>query len=272
MKRAVRARPDSIPAVVYGAFQDPVSVAVSPREISKILRSNTGYNTIFNLAIAGGETTPVMVVDQQVDPDQGHPAARRPEAHRSDQAHPRHRSGAHRGRAQGRQGAGRPARDDHPRNRNRVPAGRDSGRLHGGRHGADDRPEQARQRCRRLRLHEAGERPANRDRARRHAARRSRAAPRPKRPRLRLERLPSPKSSRRARRKKKPPTRRTRARRSNLPCSWWPVWGIRARSTRTRRITWGSWRSTGWPSGTASASTGRIPGRSSVWAKSTGIR
>jgi large subunit ribosomal protein L25 len=64
-------RAGQIPAVVYGAFQDPVSIAVNPREISKIVHSNTGYNTIFNLAIQGGETTPVMVVDQQVDPLRG---------------------------------------------------------------------------------------------------------------------------------------------------------------------------------------------------------
>ncbi len=64
-------RAGQIPAVVYGSFQDPVSVAVSPREILKIVRSNTGYNTIFNLAISGGETTPVMVVDQQIDPLKG---------------------------------------------------------------------------------------------------------------------------------------------------------------------------------------------------------
>ena len=68
MKRAVRARPGNIPAVVYGAYQDPVSVAVNPREIVKIIRCYTGLNTIFNLAIAGGETTPVMIVDRQVDP------------------------------------------------------------------------------------------------------------------------------------------------------------------------------------------------------------
>jgi large subunit ribosomal protein L25 len=60
-----------IPAVIYGAFKDPVSVSVNPREIAKIIRSATGYNTIFDLAIAGGETTPVMVVDQQVDPIRG---------------------------------------------------------------------------------------------------------------------------------------------------------------------------------------------------------
>ena len=64
-------RAGSIPAVVYGAFKDPVSVAVDPREITKIIRSNTGYNTIFNLSIAGGETTPVMLVDRQVDPIKG---------------------------------------------------------------------------------------------------------------------------------------------------------------------------------------------------------
>jgi large subunit ribosomal protein L25 len=61
-----------IPAVVYGSGQDPVSVAVNPREIVKIIRSGTGYNTIFTLAIEGGESTPVMLVDQQVDPIRGH--------------------------------------------------------------------------------------------------------------------------------------------------------------------------------------------------------
>lgn len=61
-----------IPAVVYGAFQDPVAISVNPRELQKLLKSEGGYNTIFNLAIAGGETTPVMVVDQQVDPIKGY--------------------------------------------------------------------------------------------------------------------------------------------------------------------------------------------------------
>ena len=64
-------RAGQIPAVLYGAYQDPVPVAVSPREILKIVRSSTGYNTIFDLAIQGGETTPVMVVDQQADPLKG---------------------------------------------------------------------------------------------------------------------------------------------------------------------------------------------------------
>jgi large subunit ribosomal protein L25 len=60
-----------IPAVVYGAFKDAVPVAVSPREVLKIVHSDSGYNTIFNLDITGQENTPVMVVDQQYDPVKG---------------------------------------------------------------------------------------------------------------------------------------------------------------------------------------------------------
>jgi large subunit ribosomal protein L25 len=64
-------RAGNIPAVIYGSFQEPVSIAVNPRDISKITHSNTGYNTIFNLVIQGGENTPVMLVDRQVDPVKG---------------------------------------------------------------------------------------------------------------------------------------------------------------------------------------------------------
>ena len=64
-------RAGQIPAVIYGSFQDPVSIAVNPRDISKITHSDTGYNTIFNLVIQGGESTPVMLVDRQVDPVKG---------------------------------------------------------------------------------------------------------------------------------------------------------------------------------------------------------
>lgn len=64
-------REGNIPAVVYGAFQDPVSITISPKEISKIIRSSSGFNTIFNISIGGGDATPVMVVDQQLDPIRG---------------------------------------------------------------------------------------------------------------------------------------------------------------------------------------------------------
>jgi large subunit ribosomal protein L25 len=56
------------PAIMYGAEKDAVAVAVSPKEVNKILRSSTGHNTIFNLAVKDGETTPVMIVDWQHDP------------------------------------------------------------------------------------------------------------------------------------------------------------------------------------------------------------
>jgi large subunit ribosomal protein L25 len=64
-------RAGHIPAVIYGAYKEPVPIAVNPREILKIVHSSAGLNTIFNLAIQGGETTPVMVVDQQIDPVKG---------------------------------------------------------------------------------------------------------------------------------------------------------------------------------------------------------
>jgi len=54
------------PGVLYGANKDAVAVAINPKEMRKILR--TGHNTIFDLAIQGGESTPVMVVDWQNDP------------------------------------------------------------------------------------------------------------------------------------------------------------------------------------------------------------
>jgi large subunit ribosomal protein L25 len=45
-----------------------VPVAVSPKEIGRILHSKTGHNTIFNLNVTGVENTPVMIVDWQSDP------------------------------------------------------------------------------------------------------------------------------------------------------------------------------------------------------------
>jgi large subunit ribosomal protein L25 len=64
--RRLRAR-GWIPAVVYGGGRDPVAVSVSPKDMLKILHSDTGHNTIFQLAI-NGDTTPVMIVDWQFHP------------------------------------------------------------------------------------------------------------------------------------------------------------------------------------------------------------
>lgn len=57
-----------IPAVLYGSYQDSVAVSVAPKEISQILHSRTGHNTIFNLDVTGKENAPVMIVDWQHDP------------------------------------------------------------------------------------------------------------------------------------------------------------------------------------------------------------
>jgi large subunit ribosomal protein L25 len=59
------------PAIVYGVGKDPVAVAVSPKEVNKILHSATGHNTIFNVAVQDGESEPVMIVDWQHDPVKG---------------------------------------------------------------------------------------------------------------------------------------------------------------------------------------------------------
>ena len=58
----------SAPGVLYGSGGKSVAVAINPKDVSRILRSKTGHNTIFNVALASGETTPVMIVDWQNDP------------------------------------------------------------------------------------------------------------------------------------------------------------------------------------------------------------
>jgi large subunit ribosomal protein L25 len=61
-----------IPAVVYGARKEGqapegVPVAVDPKEVLRILHSESGANTLINLTLDGGESR-VMVRDYQLDP------------------------------------------------------------------------------------------------------------------------------------------------------------------------------------------------------------
>jgi large subunit ribosomal protein L25 len=61
-----------IPAVVYGARKEGqapegVPVAVDPKELLRILHSESGANTLINLKLDGGESR-VMVRDYQLDP------------------------------------------------------------------------------------------------------------------------------------------------------------------------------------------------------------
>src|ERR1700742_2533069 len=60
-----------IPAVVYGAGQDAVAVAVDPRVITRILHSDSGHNTIFDLNVEGSGAVKAMIVDWQHEPIKG---------------------------------------------------------------------------------------------------------------------------------------------------------------------------------------------------------
>ena len=60
-----------IPAVVYGAGQDAVAVVVDPKVITKILHSEAGHNTIFDLNVEGSAVVKVMIVDWQNEPIKG---------------------------------------------------------------------------------------------------------------------------------------------------------------------------------------------------------
>src|SRR5271154_2348261 len=69
--RRVR-REGKIPGVLYGASKAAVPVSVDPRHVLRILRSDSGHNTIFDLALDGGERTKAMIVDWQYEPIKGH--------------------------------------------------------------------------------------------------------------------------------------------------------------------------------------------------------
>jgi len=60
-----------IPAVVYGAGQGPVAVTVDPKVITRILHSDSGHNTIFDLNVEGAAAVKAMIVDWQHEPIKG---------------------------------------------------------------------------------------------------------------------------------------------------------------------------------------------------------
>src|SRR5205814_1770082 len=59
-----------VPAIVYGAGKDSASVAVDPRQVLRILHSESGHNTIFDLAM-NGDRVKAMIVDWQFEPIKG---------------------------------------------------------------------------------------------------------------------------------------------------------------------------------------------------------
>ena len=59
-----------VPAVVYGAKKASLAVSVDPKQITRILNSQSGHNTIFDLEV-GSEKAKVMIVDWQYEPLKG---------------------------------------------------------------------------------------------------------------------------------------------------------------------------------------------------------
>src|SRR4029077_9223723 len=59
-----------VPAILYGAKGEALSLAVSAKQVGQILRSASGHNTLFQVAL-GGKEQPAIVKDWQVDPVSG---------------------------------------------------------------------------------------------------------------------------------------------------------------------------------------------------------
>ncbi len=66
--RKLRAR-GLIPAIVYGEKGEPIPVALNPKDLIRVLRSQAGVNTIFDLEVKGSKGKEnVMVKDYQLEP------------------------------------------------------------------------------------------------------------------------------------------------------------------------------------------------------------
>jgi large subunit ribosomal protein L25 len=56
-----------IPAILYGEGQANLALVLDKKDIIKILKSETGLNTLFKISVSGGERD-VMIKDVQIDP------------------------------------------------------------------------------------------------------------------------------------------------------------------------------------------------------------
>jgi large subunit ribosomal protein L25 len=60
-----------VPAVLYGGTGEVLSVAVNAKQVARILRSESGHNTIFTVQVSGHKEEKAMLKDWQVDPVSG---------------------------------------------------------------------------------------------------------------------------------------------------------------------------------------------------------
>src|SRR5713226_1215351 len=63
-------RDGRVPAVVYGASKESLTISVDPKQISRVLTSESGHNTVFDLKV-GSEQSKAMIVDWQYEPIRG---------------------------------------------------------------------------------------------------------------------------------------------------------------------------------------------------------
>lgn len=57
-----------VPGVVYGNKKETIAVEVDPKDVFRILHSQTGENTIFDLNVPGRETASCMIKEYQLEP------------------------------------------------------------------------------------------------------------------------------------------------------------------------------------------------------------
>ncbi|HTV59922.1 MAG TPA: 50S ribosomal protein L25 [Verrucomicrobiae bacterium] len=60
-----------VPATLYGGKREPLSLSVNSKQVAKILRSESGHNTIFTVTVSGEKEEKAMVKDWQVNPITG---------------------------------------------------------------------------------------------------------------------------------------------------------------------------------------------------------
>jgi large subunit ribosomal protein L25 len=64
-------RTGQVPAVLYGGKNEPITMTVNARQVTRILRSESGHNTIFTVQVSGRKDEKAMLKDWQVDPVSG---------------------------------------------------------------------------------------------------------------------------------------------------------------------------------------------------------
>ncbi|WP_263355694.1 50S ribosomal protein L25 [Acidicapsa ligni] len=57
-----------IPAVIYGAGKESIALELDPKQILRILHSESGHNTIFDVDVTGSGKVKAMIVDWQYEP------------------------------------------------------------------------------------------------------------------------------------------------------------------------------------------------------------